>query len=150
MLYRDDRTHLEFKISRSWRKYWSSATEKSWLSNWIQSSELSYLLCNIFGHVTVSRIGLFPLESVSECSVPLPVLLEWTRIPFKVCFFSVMYQICSTKCSLMQLFCYPLGKRLHCRWGMLQLDCFRRHFFHRFARETLHAHLHPATYCALI
>ena len=34
----------------------------------IQSDEFSYLLCNIFGHVAVSRIFLFPLGvSASVC-----------------------------------------------------------------------------------
>ena len=49
--------------SRWRRKPWTSTTEMSWLSRVIHL----FTLCNIFGHVAVSRMFLCPFESTHEC-----------------------------------------------------------------------------------
>ena len=64
----------------------------------IQIDEFNYLLCDIFGHVAVSRIFLIPFESIRVfvASVPLPVLLEWTScLTLGVFVFYMPYQMCS-------------------------------------------------------
>ena len=39
--------------------------------SWLSRDSFNDLLCNVFGHVAVSRIFLFPYESIHEC------LLHW-------------------------------------------------------------------------
>ena len=95
MWCRDGRTHWGFKNSRWRRKPWCSTKEKSWLSR----DSFNDLLCNIRGHVAVSRIFLWTFESIREC-----LLLQCLCLYFLsglVVFFERLFFICHIKCVVL-------------------------------------------------
>ena len=119
----------------------------SWLSRAINSVTFSVIF---FGHVAVSRIFLFPFESICEC-----LLLQCLCLYCLSEFFECLFFVCRVKWVVLNA--APRNGHVAdvtCPWTafafQFKLFSHCRHFIHRFARVTLRACLRSAANRALM